>query len=333
MTPASLATATGRRVGLAAAGLLLLACTVPAEAPPKTGPPDPGASTADLDPGVDTAAASERYQALPAPQPGLVAVVGGTRALVRGVPRTPSSPAGPARVRVSTATDDRAYAALCAGRADVVETVRPMSEGERAACDVVGLRPEVLPVAFEASTVVVARGSGRVGCLSPRQLTGLLSDPPTLTSWAQLGPGEGPVRVRGADTSVGERLAWLLGSTEERRGRAVVLPYADYASRRDRLTVFEVGQASGRSGCVAPDDTSIAAGDYPLTRPVLLTTTQRSRARPEVLSFLQSVLGELPTLAGSAGFVPAAEQQRQRLLRRLDDDRRSSTPPPPPPAP
>ncbi len=288
-----------------------------------------------------------------------------------------------------TATDDLAYDRLCAGRADVVETVRPMAAGERAVCDAAGLEVVTLPVASEATTVVVAGGSGPAGCLSQQQLAGLLADPPTITSWAQLGAGETPVQARSGDTSVADRLDWLLGTAAQRqaladlprrtrvraafrarlselraaeaaaptarararvraqrarlrrqydgvaarhdaavaarvaadarRGRVVVLPYADYTLRRDLVTALEIGGSSGRAACVAPDDTTIAEGDYPLTRPVLLTTTRRSYDRPEVTTFLRAVLGDLAALTGPAGLVPAPEPEVERLLDRLGD--------------
>ena len=207
-----------RRAGLAAVACLLVACTAPGGDHEQVGAPLADAALADGASG--SVATRQPHRALPAPASGTVDVVGGTAALVRGVPRSLEGPAGPARVRVHTATDDLAYDRLCAGRADVVETVRPMAAGERAACDEAGLEVVTLPVASEATTVVVAGGSGLEGCLSQRQLAGLLADPPTITSWAQLGPGEAPVQARGADTSVADRLDWLLGTAEQRQALA-----------------------------------------------------------------------------------------------------------------
>ena len=401
-------------VAVVVAALGLSACTAPTGTP---GAITPAQMTTYRDAVDDAADERAGYESLPVPEPRTVAVVGGARSLLRAAPRGLDTRGGAVTVTVGTAADDVAYERLCAGEADVVETVRPMAESEWAACRAVGLQVVQLPVAADATVAVVAADAGlEGGCLSQPELAGILADPPTVTSWTQLGLGEAQLSAS-ADADVDTRVGWLIGTDEQRQavvelprrtralsalrdrlaelraasdraaeeldrvrrssgpgraddatvtasraaydaafaerarvrrhyvgavarhdaslaarkaeqarqGRMIVLPYAAYRDR-DRLAALAVSDATdtagstGSSGCVTPDDTSITEGTYPLTRPVLLTTTLRSWQRPPVTAFLDAYLRGLPLLAAEAGLVPAPAQRVAALLESVRDD-------------
>ena len=363
----------------------------------------------------DAESTRARARDLPAPPPGRVDVAAGPTALARRTERQladPSSPSGPTTMRLQTATDDISYGLLCSGRVDVVETVRPLADSERAACAAVGLDVVQLAVATEATAVVVDRAASLDACVTTDQLAGMLADPPTVTSWTQLGLATTPLSARGVGLSLTARLDWLLGSEQQRddaaalsqrlrvradyrarlaglraasdralaaldqvrrerdagergdaavvaaraaadaahtrrarvrgeydgvaarydaavsaqraeearRGRVVLLPYADYLDERDRTTALEVAAGPTTPGCVRPEPVAIASGDYPLSRPVLLTTTLRSWRRPEVAAYLDAYLRATPRLARATGRVPATTTALAGLSDRVRDD-------------
>ncbi len=388
-----------------AAGLALGACSAP-EAESR-GAITPAQMTIYRDGVDDAASVRARHRALPAPSQGRVDVAAGPEALARRLDGDAASPSGPAAVTLRTATDELSFDLLCTGRADVVETVRPMAEAEREVCAAEGLQVVQMEVAAEATVVVVDRAASPDACLTTDELAGMLADPPTVTSWAQLGLDPTPLSARSVGVDVDSRLDWLLGTDQQREeaaalprrtrtltayrdrlarlraaapsagdpgyarrarvrreydgvvdryeasvaarsaedarlGRVAVLPYADYLRHRDRATALAVTSGPAPSGCTLPDAGSISVGDYPLSRPRLLTTTLRSWRRPEVAAYLGAYLRAVPRLARSTGRVPAAGLVE--LSRRVRDDDpplpRSADPVepptpdlPPPPAP
>ncbi len=116
-------------------------------------------------------------------------------------------------------------------------------------------------------------------------------------------------RLRGLLASVTERLARLTAAAariEATTGTLGLFSYRFAAAAPDVLRPFEVEVADGdgQRDCVLPTRTSIANGDYPLARDLVLTATTRSIKRPEVADYLTYLLGRAVTTAESAGLVP-----------------------------
>ncbi len=403
--PGALAPAGAVVAAAVAAGLALGACSAP-EAEPR-GAITPTQATVYRDAVDDAASVRARHRGLPAPTQGRVDVAAGPAALARRLDGDAVAPAGPAPVSLRTATDELSFDLLCTGRADVVETVRPMAEAEREVCVAGGLQVVQMEVATEATAVVVDRAASLDACLTTDQLAGMLADPPTVTSWAQLGLDPTSLSARSVGIDLDGRLDWLLGTDQQREdaaalprrtrtlaayrarlarlraaapsagdpgyalrarvrreydgvldryeasvaarsaedarlGRVAVLPYADYLRHRDRTTALSITSGPAPTGCTLPDAGSISVGDYPLSRPRLLTTTLRSWQRPEVAAYLGSYLRAVPRLARSTGRVPAAAlaelsgrvRDDDPPLPRSEDPVEPPTPDlPPPPAP
>ncbi|TIC79937.1 hypothetical protein [Nocardioides sp. GY 10127] len=68
-------------------------------------------------------------------------------------------------------------------------------------------------------------------------------------------------------------------------GRVAYLGYSYYQVFENELRPFEITE-DGTENCVFPSAVTITDGQYPLSRPYLLTTTQRSLDRDEVQEFL-----------------------------------------------
>jgi hypothetical protein len=55
--------------------------------------------------------------------------------------------------------------------------------------------------------------------------------------------------------------------------------------------------------CIFPSQRTITSGEYPLARQLLITTTTRSLARPEVRDFMKHYLGSAQELANDQRLV------------------------------
>ena len=70
--------------------------------------------------------------------------------------------------------------------------------------------------------------------------------------------------------------------------------------------------------CVFPSDDTVTSGDYPLSSPLLLSTTTRSLDRPEVQAFLTDAVRHAPERARAAGLVGLDDATRATELSWLD---------------
>ncbi|GAA4683541.1 hypothetical protein [Nocardioides nanhaiensis] len=101
------------------------------------------------------------------------------------------------------------------------------------------------------------------------------------------------------------RAAWQAALAQRTRAdRLVVLPWRDYLAQRERVAAIDVRDQTG-TGCVAPQERTLAEGRYPLAAPVRLTLTTRAWARPEVAALLAWLLPRAPALARERGLTPA----------------------------
>jgi hypothetical protein len=182
-----------RRVtALATLTVLLVASALAACTGEASSGPDPAPSSAP--PGA----------VLREPVPGVVEVDGAGDLVERG----------PAGVTVSRGEgdDDRAFARLCAGEVDLVDSVRPITAEEERACADRGLEVRSFPLGVRAVVLAIADGTD-VGsdCLTTAQVRELLASGEPPPTWADLGAGFDTVVLRTAGPAVDKPVAATLG--------------------------------------------------------------------------------------------------------------------------
>lgn len=107
---------------------------------------------------------------------------------------------------------------------------------------------------------------------------------------------------------------------EALRGRVVILGYRDAAIAANQLRVIEVSQRSGAAAsCSYPSVASIASGDYPLSRQLVLTTTTAGLTRPEVRGLLTTYFRHARALAREADLLPVPQRTIDAHLAALPD--------------
>lgn len=88
-----------------------------------------------------------------------------------------------------------------------------------------------------------------------------------------------------------------------RLGRVGVFGFSYYEHEQEHLRAFEITR-NGVKDCVFPSQRTIAEGLYPLSVPLLLTTTTRSLERAEVKEFLTTHLDQVDKRARDASLIP-----------------------------
>lgn len=107
--------------------------------------------------------------------------------------------------------------------------------------------------------------------------------------------------------------------TTELQGRVGLFRFGYYELYEEQLRPLEISAERGeRRSCVFPSQDSIIGGTYPLSQPMLLTTTTARLERSELQSVLAATLRRAPQVAEAAGFTPLPDATVRLQLRWVD---------------
>ncbi len=106
--------------------------------------------------------------------------------------------------------------------------------------------------------------------------------------------------------------------TEAVRGNLGFFRFSYYEFFEDQLRPFEITLPTGERNCIFPSQRTIASGEYPLARRLLLTTTTRSLERDEVASFLRSYLRSAGSIAEDQRLMPVPAATIREQVTWLD---------------
>ncbi len=225
-----------------------------------------------------------------------------------------------------------AFDALCAGSTDIVMSTEPISDAQIQACADAGQGFVETVLAHEA-VVLIASPAAQLTCLEQAQVLALWQSGTDLTlTWDALGSTTltDTVHPLSPDANAPASLLFrsLLPAGELREDAEVV---ADPAQRLEQvqangstattfMTLAEFNALNPDSSvtplsvqneggeCIAPNDATVAAGSYPLTRADFLYVNAESAQRADVQNFIQFALGAdtgAPALAAAQGYTPA----------------------------
>ena len=142
----------------------------------------------------------EAYRQLPQPASGTVRISGNRGSLTPDEVFAFNQSGSDTDVSMTYDGEDAAFAALCSGEVDIVDSSREVTRAEFEACRRVGLDLVQFQVASDA-VVVAAKNESDVGgdCLSTDQVREIYRAGSPVTSWSQLGNGfdEVPLKVGG----------------------------------------------------------------------------------------------------------------------------------------
>lgn len=240
------------------AGIALAACGIDTEeagrsATVSTTPTVPAATnSAQSRQEREEAERQRRFRALPQPQRGQVVVAGPADDVLGRRLISDFNAGSSTNVRFARSQDRSAYADLCAGRVDIVETSSLPSTGIREACQRNGLEVvDALQLGSDA-IVLATKNAADVGgdCITVAQARDIFRSGSPYTNWNQLGFDDLPLRTTGREpgSDAFEFFAQIvLGSTGATLGevRSDYRAYSQDARERrevtnaDRITAAE----------------------------------------------------------------------------------------------
>ncbi len=254
---------------------------------------------------------------------------------------------GRIRITVGISGTGGGFKKFCRGETDIQDASRPISAVEREACRQNHIAYQELAVAYDAMTIVVSRQNTWVDSISLKELKRIWepSAQRVIIRWNQIRPEwpDAPLKLFGAGSDSGTFDYFteaVVGKAKASRGDYTAseddntlvqgiasdqyafgyIPFGYYESNQQKLRAVPVDAGEGPR---FPSRETVENGTYrPLSRPLLIYVNEKSSARPEVKSFVESYLTYAADLASEVGFVPlpgevyriAAEHFRARRL-------------------
>ncbi|NDJ60819.1 MAG: hypothetical protein GYB67_06820, partial [Chloroflexi bacterium] len=203
---------------------------------------------------------------------------------------------------------------FCNGELDVLVTFEPLAGEAADNCAANNITPQTIELGRQATVVLANAASDYLTCLTAEQLATVWSarSVETITRWNQVNPEfpDAPMtlfvpdpgdlfgnilmlQVAGAndpyriDGEVNADPLFRAAAVNNVEGAATFMSWPEYQAvvRDGQASPLPVAVDSG-AGCVAPDETTIADGSYPLSQPLLLHVSRAALTRPELQSLL-----------------------------------------------
>lgn len=236
---------------------------------------------------------------------------------------------GKVRVTVGISGTGGGFKKFCRGETDVQNASRPISSSEMAKCKKAGIKYFELPVAYDATAVVVNPKNDWINQMSVRQLKKIWEPKAQgkIMKWSQVNKEwpDAPIALYGAGADSGTFdyfTAAVVGTEKSSRGDYTAseddntlvmgvsqdknalgyLPFAYYMENKGKLKVVGIiggKKAPKKDKAVIPSKESVEDGSYfPLSRPVFIYVSDKSYEKPEIKDFVEFYLSH------ASSFVP-----------------------------
>jgi phosphate transport system substrate-binding protein len=246
------------------------------------------------------------------------------------------------RVTVGFSGTGGGFERFCGGETDFSNASRPITAGEIEACGAAGIEFTEIPVAWDGLSVVVNPANDFVTCLTVEELRRVWAPGSTVRTWRDVrpdwpaeelrlyGPGtdsgtfdyftevvNGEAGASRPDFQASEDDNILVQGVAGDRYSLGYFGYAYYTESADRLKLVQV---DGGTGCVTPNDATIADGTYaPLSRPLFVYVKHEALARPEVHAFVTFFLLQASRLVPSTGYHALSAEEYSAGLARIEE--------------
>lgn len=237
---------------------------------------------------------------------------------------------GAVRVTVGVSGTGGGFKKFCRGETDLQNASRPVQTSEMEKCKEKGIKYFEVPVAFDATVIVVNKSNTFLKQITVDELKKIWepSAQGKIKKWKDVNPSwpDRDLRLYGAGADSGTFDYFteaVVGKAKSSRG--------DYtASEDDNVLVkgvssdvnalgyipysyFEANKASfkaiavvnPRGVAVLPGPSAVEDGSYaPLSRPLFLYVSEAAYARPEIKQFVEFYLENAPKLVAESKYVP-----------------------------
>ena len=232
------------------------------------------------------------------------------------------------RVQVGVSGTGGGFKRFCAGETDISNASRAIKSSEQESCAANGIEFVEMLVGWDGLSVVVNPDNDFVDDLTIEELKMIYEPGSTVNNWNQVRasfPDEeltifAPDVDSGTfdfftDEVVGEEGASrsdytassddnvLVQGISGEKGAKGYFGYAYYAENADKLKVLGVDG-------VVPNEETILAGEYPLTRPLFIYVREDSlRDKQHVAEFVKFYIENAPALVADVDYVPVSTEQ------------------------
>lgn len=243
---------------------------------------------------------------------------------------------------------------FCRGEIAIAGASRPIQPTEVDLCSGAGVDYIELPIAYDGIAVTVHPSNDWVDYLTVDELRRIWQPEAQreLTHWDQVrtawpeeeihlfGPGVdsgtydyftraivGEEHASRGDYTSSEDDNVLVHGVANDRLALGYFGYAYYVENQERLKVVPVDDQNPENGegPVAPSPETVARGTYqPLSRPLFIYIRASEAARPEVESFVDFYIDEVPNLVPDVGYI-ALSERGYRLVRGHFEERKTGS--------
>lgn len=253
------------------------------------------------------------------------------------------------RVTVGISGTGGGFKKFCRGEIDVQNASRPIQSTELAACKKAGVRFIELPVAYDATVVVVNPKNDWVKEISVADLKKIWAPEAQgkITKWKQVNPAwpNETIKLFGAGSDSGTFDYFteaIVGKAKSSRGDYTAseddntlvtgiagdkfalgyLPLAYYAENKSKLQALAIiggDKAPAKNKAVLPSKETVEDGTYfPLSRPIFIYVNENSLKRPEVQNFAKFYLESAATLVPEVKYVALPKKAYEVGLEHLN---------------
>ncbi|MEZ5956310.1 MAG: PstS family phosphate ABC transporter substrate-binding protein [Hyphomonadaceae bacterium] len=249
-----------------------------------------------------------------------------------------NSQTGAARVTVGESGTGGGFGKFCRGETQISNASRPIKAEEMAACAGNNIQYIEIPIAFDGISVVV-HPSNPLTNVTMAELSRVWgpSAEGSVTQWRQVfprgpntafqlfGPGtasgtfdffteavNGDGGASRTDFTPSEDDNVIVQGVAGNPGAMGYFGLAYYEQNRERLKALSIDG-------VAPSPETVAAGDYPLSRPMFVYVNAEALRRPQVRRFVNYFIENAATLAPRVGYVPLPAEAYATYAQRIAD--------------
>lgn len=242
---------------------------------------------------------------------------------------------GKVRVTVGISGTGGGFKKFCRAETDVQNASRPISASEMEACAKAGVKFMELPIAYDATAVVVNPKNTWIKSMTVAELKKMWEPGAQgkISKWSDVNPAWPKENLKlygaGADSGTFDYFTEaIVGKSKSSRGDYTAseddntlvtgiskdlhslgyVPLAYYEENKDKLKVVAIiggDKAPAKNEAIMPSRATVEAGTYfPLSRPIFIYVSDKAMAKKEVKDFVNFYISQAGSIVPEVKYVP-----------------------------
>ncbi len=258
------------------------------------------------------------------------------------------SKSGKVRVTVGISGTGGGFKKFCRGEIDVQNASRPIQEKEIENCRKAGIKFLEIPIAFDATAVVVNPKNTWAKQITVAELKKMWEPAAQgkIVNWSDVNPAWPKEKIKlygaGSDSGTFDYFTEaIVGKSKSSRGDYTAseddntlvtgvskdvnalgyIPMAYYEENKSKIKALPVvggPKAPGKDKAIYPSRETVENGTYyPLSRPVFIYVSETSMKKPEIKEFVDFYVKNSATLVPEVKYVPLPAAAYQESLKNI----------------